>query len=259
MTDPQRAPLLGIDHVAVMVPDIDQALPDFTGRLGLRLVTDETLVDPAVRLVHLDAGNVDVQLVQPCGPGKLNDDLRRGGAGLHHVCFGVPALADALTMLGESSGSVFMGGQGRAGCFLSHRPSQMYVELIEFADGEAYGTLATATERMLGYWADECRRDLDQMLTHFSEHAEVVTPDGRFTGHATIAAYYRQSFAAYPQLEVDVMAHYAGRGSHSFEFTAVLTDAEGSRWVVRGVNVITLDGGRISRLRSYEDPPGRVT
>lgn len=247
--------LQGVDHVAVLVPDIDQARTAFTGRFGLVVVSDELLDQPAVRLVHLDAGNVDVQLVQPRGPGKLADDLARSGPGLHHICFGVPALADTLAEYGEDSGSVFLGGQGRRACFLSQRPSSLYIELIEFVDGRAYGTLAAATRRILGYWTDECRRALDQMLAHFADGAEVVTPDGRFVGREAIASFYQQSFAAYPQLAVDVTARYAGRGSHVFEFTAVLTDLQGGRWQVEGMNVITLNDGLIARLRSYEDRP----
>ena len=94
-TDPSSSALLGVDHVALLVADIDRALPDFVGRLGLRVASDETLTDPAVRLVHLDTGNVDLQLVQPVGPGRLQDDLGRAGPGLHHICFGVPDLAES--------------------------------------------------------------------------------------------------------------------------------------------------------------------
>ncbi len=142
----------GVDHVAVLVPDIESALTEFSGLFGFALVADEVLADPAVRLVHLDAGNVDIQLVQPLGPGRVADDLSARGAGLHHLCFGVPALADALADLHEPDGGIFLGGQGRRACFLTRRPSQLYIELIEFAGGAAYGTFATAASRLLGYW-----------------------------------------------------------------------------------------------------------
>jgi methylmalonyl-CoA/ethylmalonyl-CoA epimerase len=248
----------GVDHVAVLVPDIESALTEFSGLFGFALVADEVLADPAVRLVHLDAGNVDIQLVQPLGPGRVADDLSARGAGLHHLCFGVPALADALADLHEPDGGIFLGGQGRRACFLTRRPSQLYIELIEFAGGAAYGTFATAASRLLGYWADECRRDLGQTLGHFGAGAEVLTPDGSFTGHEAIAGLYQRSFDAYPGLAVEVAARFVGRGSHAFEFTAVLTDTEGVRWAVEGVNVITVENGLISRLRSYEDAPRRL-
>jgi methylmalonyl-CoA/ethylmalonyl-CoA epimerase len=229
----------GVDHVAVLVPEIEPALTEFSALFGFELVADEVLADPAVRLVHLDAGNVDIQLVQPLGPGRLT-------------------LSDALADLHEPDSGIFVGGQGRRACFLGSRPSQLNIELIEFAGGAAYGTFATAASRLLGYWADECRRDLGQTLGHFGANAEVVTPDGSFTGHEAIAGLYQRSFETYPGLAVDVLARFVGRGSHAFEFTAVLTDAENRRWAVEGVNVITLENGLISRLRSYKDAPRRL-
>lgn len=249
--------LHGVDHVAVLVADIDLALPGFIDDFGLRVASDESLADPPVRLVHLDAGNIDIQLVQPLGPGGLADDLRERGPGLHHICFGVPNLSHALTDLREPGIATFIGGQDRHACFLSSRPGQAHFELIEFRDGAAYGTLATATSRVLAYWVDECRRDLDRLLDHFSDNAEVITSGGRFTGRSAIAEMYRASFNAYPALEVDVIACFAGRGTHSFEYRATMTDVSGARWLVEGVSIMSLDDGLIASLRSYEDSPKR--
>jgi methylmalonyl-CoA/ethylmalonyl-CoA epimerase len=248
--------LSGVDHVAVVVADIEQALASFE-KFGFRVASDESLAQPPVRLVHLDAGNVDLQLVQPLGPSGLADDLRERGPGLHHVCFGVPGLAESLADLEEPDEAAFTGGQGRRACFLSSRPSQLQIELIEFRDGAAYGTLTTATDRVVAYWVDECRRDLDRLLTHFSEDAEVITPDGRYAGKSAIVELYQASFDAYPGLEVDVTARFAGRGTHAFEYRATLTDTQSDRWLVEGVNVMTLENGLIASLRSYEDAPRR--
>ena len=101
-------------------------------------------------------------------------------------------------------------------------------------------------------------RDLTAMMAHFTEDAEVVTPEASYSGYAAIAAMYEQSFATYPQLEVEVTGRYAGRGSHCIEFSAILTDTAGVRHEVRGVNVLTLDRGLISRMRSFEDPPKAI-
>lgn len=251
--------LCGVDHVAVLVPDADAARSELGSRFGLTAVSDERLDGPGARLVHLDAGNVDLQLVQPLGPGRLADDLDRQGPGLHHLCFGVPGLPAALASLGEPADGTFRGGQGRPACFLTSRPAGLYVELIEFGGGQAFGTFATALGRLLSYWADECSRDLPRLLTHFAADAEVLTPDGRYTGQDAIAALYAQSFAAYPALEVTVTGRFAGRGEHAFEYAAVLTDTGGVPWLIEGVNLITIRDGLIAKLRSYEDAPKRAS
>lgn len=247
--------LSGVDHVAVLVADIDEALPQFVDGLGLVQVSDETLFHPAVRLVHLDAGNVDVQLVQPLGAGKMADLLHHSGPGLHHVCFGVARLTDTLAALGESLDGVFSGGRGRPACFLSGESRLLDIELMEFGDADAYGSLAPATDRVVAYWADECRRDLTGLMTHFSTDAEVVTPEGRYVGKQEIEALYRESFEAYPELQVDAVNTYAARGSYCFEFVAVLTDASARTHLVEGVNVVTLRDGLIAYMRSYENSP----
>src|SRR3954452_25631941 len=106
-----------VDHVAVIVPDMERAISTFITDLGVSVVSDDSLTDPPVRLVHLDAGNVDIQLVQPLGPGRVADDLAERGPGLHHICFGVGDLAGTLASLGEETGGVFAAVKGRPACF----------------------------------------------------------------------------------------------------------------------------------------------
>src|SRR3954465_7932511 len=66
------------------------------------------------------------------------------------------------------------------------------------------GSLSEASARITAYWADECARNLDKLMTHFTGDAEVVTPDGVFHGHDAVAGLYRKSFADFPGLAVDV-------------------------------------------------------
>jgi len=115
--------------------------------------------------------------------------------------------------------------------------------------------LAAATARLIAYWEDECARDLDALLTHFTPDAEVVTPEGSYRGREAVAALYQKSFDAFPGLTVDVKASFAGHGAHCVAYSAVLFDADDSRWLIEGVNLMRLEGGRISYLRSFEDAP----
>lgn len=254
-TTPQFA-FGGVDHVAVLVRDIDASLPEFVTLLGRQPSSDETLVDPPVRLVHFDCGNVDLQLAQPTGQGGLSRDLDMGGEGLHHVCFRVPDMNAARARLGTAL-PAFTGGNGRTACFLSDRPGGLYVELIERRP-HAIVALTEALSVSADYWAAESARDMAGMLAHFTMDAEVEGPDGRAVGHAEIAAMYQQSFDAYPGLTVDIVGGYAGDRDHGVAFDAVLTDHAGDRWRVRGINRVELDGRLIKRLRSFEDRPSRI-
>ena len=138
-------------------------------------------------------------------------------------------------------------------------PSTPPLELRAVCATEALGPYTAAKARIVAYWIDECARDLDKLLAHFTPDAAVITPDGAVHGHAAIAALYRKSFDAYPGLTVDMTAGFAGEGAHCFEFSAVLQDGRQERWLVEGINLMRLEGGLISSLRSYEDAPRRMT
>ncbi len=122
-----------IDHVAVIVQDADRSAQYYFDHFGLVLINDEQLVEPKVRLVHLKAGDVFLQLVQPTGPGPLMDDLNRLGESLHHVCFRVPQIDEFVaTMPCEASPRTFVGGGGRRASFLKNPPTGTRIELIEY-------------------------------------------------------------------------------------------------------------------------------
>jgi SnoaL-like domain len=95
-------------------------------------------------------------------------------------------------------------------------------------------------------------------MTHFTHDAEVITPDGAHRGRAAVAALYQKSFDDFPGLTVDVRAGFPGRGAHCFEYSAVLSDLAGDRWLVEGINLMKLERGLISSLRSFEDAPRRL-
>ena len=129
------------------------------------------------------------------------------------------------------------------------------LDLHDLCLNPAANAVAAATEKSIAYWQDECARDLTNLMRHFTADAEVVTPDGSHRGHDAVAALYQKSFDAYPGLTVEVTATYAGRDAQCVQFRAVLFDPEDTGWLVEGVNVVRLQDGLISYLRSFEDAP----
>ena len=80
------------------------------------------------------------------------------------------------------------------------------LELLGICSSEARAAFSAATARITAYWADECARDLDKLIAHFTGDAEVVTPEGTFRGREAVASLYRKSFHDFPGLKVDVKA-----------------------------------------------------
>lgn len=54
-----------IDHLAILVRDTEEALSFYRDTLKLEVLLSEELERVGVRLTHLDAGNIKIQLVEP--------------------------------------------------------------------------------------------------------------------------------------------------------------------------------------------------
>lgn len=91
-----------IDHIAIAVPNLEDALVYYRDTLGLDCISIETVAEQGVRVAKLDAGNTHIELLEPIGPetpvGKF---LAKRGAGLHHICMAVENIDAELVRLKE--------------------------------------------------------------------------------------------------------------------------------------------------------------
>ena len=89
-----------IDHVAIAVGDLDPAALALQGLFGLGSSAVETVADQKTDVRFLGTGlGTSIELVCPNGNQSLERFLSRRGPGLHHVCFEVDDLAQALATL----------------------------------------------------------------------------------------------------------------------------------------------------------------
>ena len=87
----------GLDHIAIVVRDTEEALAFYRDKLGLEVIFSEKIASGGVRLTHLDLGNIHLQLVQPLKEDHpLREHLSKFGEGLHHLCFSVSNIAGAV-------------------------------------------------------------------------------------------------------------------------------------------------------------------
>ena len=89
-----------IDHIAVIVPDIDAALAFWRDALGLNLTQVEAVPAQEVEVAFLSVGQGEIELVQPnaadSGEAKF---LAQYGAGMHHIALEVEDLELMLARL----------------------------------------------------------------------------------------------------------------------------------------------------------------
>ncbi|MBN2256927.1 MAG: methylmalonyl-CoA epimerase [Anaerolineaceae bacterium] len=89
-----------INHVAVVVADIDASLGFWRDALGLPLHHVEDVPSQKAQVAFLPAGEGEVELVKPtsddCGTAKF---LRDKGPGMHHLCLEVDDIEGMLVQL----------------------------------------------------------------------------------------------------------------------------------------------------------------
>jgi len=94
------ANVVHVDHLAIVVEDLDRALAFWRDALGLTLAKTETLPEQQAEIAFLPLGESQVELVRPTdtesGTARF---LAKRGPGLHHVSFEVTDLPAMLRQL----------------------------------------------------------------------------------------------------------------------------------------------------------------
>ncbi len=123
------AHFLGLDHLALAVPNTDDALRTWRDLFGFPVLYSEVVNNNTTRLTHLDLGNTQLQLVEPLTPDHpLQAWLAQNGPGLHHFCLKVANVADthaALPAIGiPVAPTIHQGTQGKRALFLQKSATQ---------------------------------------------------------------------------------------------------------------------------------------
>ncbi len=104
-----------IDHIAVAVSSLEEALPFYQESLGLALIGIETVAEQGVRTAKLDAGNTHIELLEPLSPeSPVGKFIAQRGQGLHHICFAIDDINAGLESL-QSAGVKLIDREARVG------------------------------------------------------------------------------------------------------------------------------------------------
>lgn len=89
-----------VNHIAIVVDDLDAAMAFWRDALGLHLERTESNATEKVEIGFLPVGETEIELLQPTdaesGIGKY---LAKKGAGLHHICLEVENIAASMQHL----------------------------------------------------------------------------------------------------------------------------------------------------------------
>lgn len=89
--------LLRIDHIGIIVQELDAALQTYCDMMGFRLLQRITIAEQLVEAAFLDGGNGTIELIAPTdstsGTARF---LQTRGEGTHHICFEVEDIEASL-------------------------------------------------------------------------------------------------------------------------------------------------------------------
>jgi methylmalonyl-CoA epimerase len=89
-----------IDHVGIVVHDVQRALHVYEAALGLRLTEVAEVTDQGVKVAFLPLGESNLELVQPTsGDTGIAKYLANRGEGIHHICIEVEDIKEVLARL----------------------------------------------------------------------------------------------------------------------------------------------------------------
>jgi methylmalonyl-CoA/ethylmalonyl-CoA epimerase len=110
-----RTVLHKIEHIALAVSDLDEAIRFYEDVWGLTVAHRERVDDQGIEEAMLPLGDSFLQLVAPTQPDSaVGNFLARRGEGLHHVAYEVDDLRAAMSEL-ETSGVHLVDDEPRPG------------------------------------------------------------------------------------------------------------------------------------------------
>lgn len=130
--------LINLDHVAIAVADLDQAIGEYRRQYGVEPLYREVVEEQGVEEAMIPVGGSFVQLLQPLSDetpvGRFVD---KNGPGLHHVAYAVPSIEDALAHLKAEGVRLIddvprTGGRGAKIAFV--HPKELAGTLIELVE-----------------------------------------------------------------------------------------------------------------------------
>lgn len=132
-----------VDHIGIAVRNIEEVLNFYRQCLGLELAHTEVEPDHRVVVAFLPAGESEVELLEPIDPDSaVGRFLQKRGEGIHHICFEVKDLRQALARLKEQGVSLIdeeprLGTGGKRIAFLHPKGAHgVLIELYERVPGE---------------------------------------------------------------------------------------------------------------------------
>ena len=129
-----------LNHVALVVADLDAATRTWRDVLGATVSEPRALAEHGVTVVFVDLPNTRIELLEPLGDGSPVSRFleRHAGGGMHHLCMEVDDVAAARDELVGRGARVLGDGEPRIGAHgnpvIFLHPTDLHGTLIELEE-----------------------------------------------------------------------------------------------------------------------------
>ena len=107
--------IIGLDHVAIAVPDLEKSIKRFAEDFGLDFKGSEAVESAKTQTAFFPISGTQIELVHPLnGEGPVQTYLDKKGGGLHHICFKSDDVQADMTRLTEK-GYIFLSEAPKSG------------------------------------------------------------------------------------------------------------------------------------------------
>lgn len=126
-----------VNHIALVVPDLDTAAAAYRDTLGARVSAPQALPEHGVTVVFVELPNTKIELLEPLGETSTIAPFleKNPSGGMHHICYEVADIIEARDRLVASGARVLGNGEPKTGAHgkpvLFLHPKDFFGTLIE--------------------------------------------------------------------------------------------------------------------------------
>lgn len=129
-----------LNHVALVVSDLEKACQSWQNLLGATVSAPQALPEHGVTVVFIDLPNTRIELLEPLGDGSPVSRFleKHTGGGMHHICMNVADILEARDELIAKGARILGDGEPRIGAHgnpvLFMHPGDFHGTLIELEE-----------------------------------------------------------------------------------------------------------------------------
>ncbi len=106
-----------INHIAIVVPDIERSARKYHDVLGAKISSPIKLAEHGVRVIFVDLENSKIELMEPLGTDSpIAKFLQKNPlGGMHHICFEVKNIKEVILHLQKEGAGIIGDGEPKIG------------------------------------------------------------------------------------------------------------------------------------------------